>query len=285
MAIKGLSKPYYAKYTNNAGVVSYSDGGVFGKAVAWGVTVTKSDDNHLYADNNIAETDKGKFQSGELSVTTSGIAPDTSKLILGIKSKTVTVNGKSVTAYVFDDDAESPDLGFGIIEWHQNNNTDKYRAVILLRTYFNIPEDAATTKGERVEWGTPAITASIMRSEAVDENGNHPWKEEAWFDTEADAELYIKEVLGIVAKSAPVTSSVASGTYTTAQNVTLSTTEAAGAIYYTDDGTIPSATNGTPYENAIVLAKPSNTCIKAICITAGKSDSDILELYITVTDE
>ena len=221
MAIKGLSKPYYAKYTNNAGVVSYSDGGVFGKAIDWGVRIQKSDDNHLYADNNIAETDKGKFQSGELSVTTSGIAPDTSRVILGIKTKTVTVNGKSATVSVYDDDAESPDLGFGIIECHQNNNIDKYRAVILLRTYFNIPEDAATTKGENVEWGTPAIAASIMRSEAVSVNGNHPWKEEAWFDTEADAETYIKEFLGIVAKSAPVTSSVASGTYNTAQNVTL----------------------------------------------------------------
>ena len=75
MAIKGLSKPYYAKYTNTDGVITYSDGGVFGKAIDWGVTVTKSDDNHLYADNNIAETDKGKFLSGELSVTTSVSRP------------------------------------------------------------------------------------------------------------------------------------------------------------------------------------------------------------------
>ena len=285
MAIKGLSKPYYAKYKNNAGVVTYSDGGVFGKAIEWGVTVEKADDNHLYADNGISETDKAKFLSGELTVTTSGIKPETNKVILGLKTKSVTVNGKQVTVTVYDDDAKSPDLGFGIIEWHQNNNIDKYRAVILLRVFFSIPEDAATTKGETVEWNTPEITASVMRSDAVNANGVHPWKEDAWFDSEADAEEYIKQVLMIVEKAAPVTSNVASGTYTTAQNVELSTTEGSGTIYYTDNGTIPSETNGTEYTGAIELAKPSNTCIKAVCVAAGKTNSDILELYIEVTDD
>lgn len=279
MAIKGLSKPYFAKYNHSAGVVSYTDGGVFGKAIEWGVKVEKSEDKHLHADNGIAETDKGRFLKGELTCTTSGIAPETSRVILGIATKTATVNGKQTTVSVYDETTESPDLGFGIIEWHRNNNIDKFRAVVLLRVFFNIPEDAAKTEGESVEWGTPAITASVMRSEAA---GN-PWKEEAWLDTEADAETYIKEVLGIIAKAAPVTSSVASGTYTTAQSVVLSTTEAAGTIYYTDDGTIPSVTNGTAYDEAITLAKPSNTCIKAVCVAAGKTSSDILELYIEVT--
>lgn len=283
MAIKGLSKPYFAKYNFDGNTATYTDGGVFGKAIEWGVKVNKSDDNHLYADNGIAETDKGMFLDGELSVTTSGITPATSRFVLGIKTKTVTVNGKQTTVSVYDEDMESPDLGFGIIEWHQNNNMDKYRAVILLRVFFSIPEDAATTKGESVEWNTPSITATIMRSEVSSPNGIKPWKEEAWFDTEADAEAYIKEALGIVAKAASVTPSIASGTYTTAQNVALSTTETSGTIYYTDNGTMPSATNGTKYTAPIALSKPSNTCIKAVCVAAGKTNSDILELYIEVT--
>jgi hypothetical protein len=67
MAIKGLRLPYYAlyNYDETSKTVTYSNGGVFGKAIEWGVSVQKSDDNHLYADDNIAETDKGKFQSGE----------------------------------------------------------------------------------------------------------------------------------------------------------------------------------------------------------------------------
>lgn len=68
-----------------------------------------------------------------------------------------------------------------------------------------------------------------------------------------------------------------------AQNVTLTTTEPSGVIYYTTDGTIPSATNGTLYSTAITCAKPSNKCIKAVTTKAGKTRSDILELYITVT--
>ena len=33
MAVVGVCKPYYAKYANNGGTVSYSDGGIIGKAV------------------------------------------------------------------------------------------------------------------------------------------------------------------------------------------------------------------------------------------------------------
>jgi len=172
-----------------------------------------------------------------------------------------------------------PDLGFGIIIKKKVNGEYKYRAVFFHKIKFNIPEDAATTQGETIEWQTPTIEGTIMR----DDSAKHGWKSEALLDTEAEAETYIKQLLGINPKAAPVTSSVASGTYTTAQNVTLSTTEASGTIYYTDDGTIPSATNGTEYTDAITLAKPSNTCIKAVCEAAGKTNSDILELYIEVT--
>ena len=85
--------------------------------------------------------------------------------------------------------------------------------------------------------------------------------------------------------SAPVTSSVASGTYAVAQSVVLSTTEVGGDIYYTDDGTIPSSDNNNSilYAAPITLEAPSNTCIKAVCEVDGKTDSDILELYIEVT--
>ena len=117
-----------------------------------------------------------------------------------------------------------------------------------------------------------------------DDSAKHGWKSEVTVDTEAEAEAYIKQKLGITPKAAPVISSVASGIYDTAQEVELSTNEAEGTIYYTDDGTIPSVTNGTEYTTAITLAKPSNTCIKAVCVAAGKTNSDVLELYIEVTE-
>ncbi len=110
------------------------------------------------------------------------------------------------------------------------------------------------------------------------------WKEEGTFSTEAKAIAWLNGKAGITAKAAAVTSSVAGGTYDETKNVALSTTEAAGTIYYTDDGTIPSATHGSVYSTPIALTGPSNTCIKAVCVAAGKANSDILELYIIVTE-
>jgi phi13 family phage major tail protein len=279
MAVIGVSRPYFGIYTNTDGVITYTGGAVFAKAVEFSASIESGDDNNLYADNGIAESDRS-FGGGSLSVTTDEISQTAAAAILGITARTITVgNNTNVTEMVYDDDMTAPDLGFGIIIKKKVSGAYKYRAVFLRKIKFNIPEDAATTQGEAIEWQTPTIEGTIMR----DDSPKHAWKSEVTVDTEADAEAYIKQCLGITAKAAPVMSSVASGTYTVAQDVTLTTTEAAGTIYYTDDGTIPSATNGTEYEAPIELAKPSNTCIKAICIAGGKTNSDVLELYIEVT--
>jgi len=279
MAVIGVSRPYYGIYVNTDGVVTYTGGAVFAKAIDFSSKIESGDDNNLYADNSIAESDRS-FGGGTMSVTTDEISQTASAAILGITARTITVGSNTnVTELVYDDDMTAPDLGFGIIIKKKVSGAYKYRAVFLRKIKFNIPEDAATTQGETIEWQTPTIEGTIMR----DDSPKHAWKSEVTVDTEADAEAYIKQCLGITAKAAPVMSSVASGTYTVAQEVTLTTTEAAGTIYYTDDGTIPSATNGTEYTDPIELAKPSNTCIKAICIAGGKANSDILELYIEVT--
>ena len=76
-----------------------------------------------------------------------------------------------------------PDLGFGIIIKKKVSGADKYRAVFFHKIKFNIPEDAATTQGETIEWQTPTIEGVIMR----DDSTKHAWKSEATLDTEADA--------------------------------------------------------------------------------------------------
>ena len=109
------------------------------------------------------------------------------------------------------------------------------------------------------------------------------WKEEGTFSTEAAAKLWLDGKTGLVNKVKEVRSSVASGTYTTTQNVELTTATDGATIYYTEDGTIPSATNGTEYTQEIELTSPENICIKAIAVKSAMSNSDILELYIKVT--
>lgn len=195
MAIKGLSIPIIGTYNNVGGVVSYSDPMIANKAAEYSVSWTTGDDNPLYLDNGIAENDKGTFQSGELTLNTGDLEQDLSMRILGTKivQETFNANGEQVTAdvQVFDDERNSPYLGFGIIEMHQINDETKYRPVFFPKVYFNIPEEAATTKGESIEWQTRAITGQIQRSDASGENGVHPWMMDAWFDSESVAQSWL----------------------------------------------------------------------------------------------
>lgn len=204
MAKKGLSKPFCAKYSNVGGTVTYSGGITCDKAIEYSVSVEAEKENPLYANNGICENSKGKFSSGELKLVTAGMPVELAKLILGLKEVTRTYGtSKTVKETVFDDTQDSPFLGFGIIEQHQVDNVDKYRAVILPKIVFAVPEDAATTREDKIDWQTSEIKGSVLRSDISNTEYKHPWKFDAWFDTEDNAEEYIKAVLTITNSGLP----------------------------------------------------------------------------------
>lgn len=193
MATIGVSKPYYGIYKNTDGVITYENGGIFAKAIEFSATIDSGEDNNLHADNGIAESDRS-FNGGTISVTTDEITPSATAAILGITPKNIMIGTEEVSELVYDDDMEVPDLGFGIIIKKKVNGAYKYRAVFFHKIKFNIPEDAAVTqKGGAIEWQTPKIEGTIMR----DDSAKHGWKSEVTVDTEALAEAYIKQKLGI----------------------------------------------------------------------------------------
>lgn len=198
MAIKGLCKPVFGNYQHSGNVVTYTNGFVAGAAVEYGAEIETSDDNPLYGDNKIIEHDYGTFSTGTLTLNTSDLDQATSKALLGIKEVQREVGGKQVTELVYDDDTKASPKGFGIIEFHQINDVDRYRAVILCKVTPKNPAEAATTKGESIEWQTKELECSIERSDEVSENYKHPWKYEAWFDTEEEATEYLKTILNAV---------------------------------------------------------------------------------------
>ena len=194
MATTGLIHPYYAKYAYNetTGEVTYSDGARLAKAVSVDITINTTDDNHLYADNGIAETDTA-FAGGAITLSTDDLPQDISAAILGITPTTLTVGSESVSEIIFDDDTAAPDLGFGIIFTKIRHGVRLYRAVVLNKIKFNIPSDAATTQGETITWQVPEITGTIMRAD----DAKHKWKREATVDAETTADAYIKQILSI----------------------------------------------------------------------------------------
>lgn len=201
MAIKGLSKPVFGKYTNTSGTVTYSEGKTIGHAISYSAEVEVGDDNPLYGDNMIVEHDNGTFQTGTLTLETSEFTASESAWLLGITSTSYTVGegtgAVTVTEYPFGDNTSPITVGFGIIELHQINDSDTYKTVILPKCVPHIPADAATTKGESIDWQTKEIEFGIERSD----ESNHPWKVEAWHASEAAALAYLEDKLGVSAVS------------------------------------------------------------------------------------
>lgn len=200
MATIGLSKPYYAIYAEAGGVVSYSDGAVMGKATEANISIETTEDNNLYGDNGLAETDR-RFANGTLTLSTTDLSQEVSKAILGLTEQAITgidgVTDTSVKELVYDDTQVTPYLGVGFIIKKKVNGAYKWRGVVLPKVMFSVPEDAATTQGESIEWQTPELTGTIMR----DDSATHVWKKEATFTTEAQAEAYIKNRLSITVEA------------------------------------------------------------------------------------
>lgn len=196
MAIIGVSKPYVAKYSNTDTTVSYTSGQILDKMTEIDISINSAEDNNFYADNSIAESDSS-FSGGSVTVNTADLGPEATALVLGITPVPIAgisgVTDEDVNELIFDDDQRSPYLGFGCIIKKRVNNVDQWRAIILTKIMFAVPNDAATTQGETIEWQTPQLTGTIMR----DDSAKHAWKREATFTTEAQAEAYIKARLSI----------------------------------------------------------------------------------------
>ncbi len=87
------------------------------------------------------------------------------------------------------------------------------------------------------------------------------------------------EVAGGTPTVATPTFSPAAGAYTSAQNVTISTTTTGATIYYTTDGSEPT-TNSSVYSSAIPVS--STTTIKAIAVAAGYDNSSVATATYTI---
>ncbi len=201
MAIIGASNPYYALYNPNGGNPTYSGGGRMGALVEFNFELESTDNNNFYADNKVQESQR-RFSNGTVTIQTDDLSPEVSSAISGLSLTPLdTIDGvtdENVQELVWGDAQDSPYLGLGVIQKKMKNNEIQWRAIILTKIIFDIPNEAATTEGEEIDWQVPEITGSIMR----DDSAAHNWKREATFTTEAQADAYIRARLNIPAAPA-----------------------------------------------------------------------------------
>lgn len=190
MAIVGCSYFKGGIYNNNNGVVTYSDQAVIAKLVRMNLTMEENDDNDFYADNAIDETDSN-FSGGTYEVNTNDLTDEMSALILGLQTNTLSsitgISDVGVKEVIFDDRQNAPYMGIGNVIKHKRNGVYYYRAVVLTKVQFKIPEESWDTQGKTISWQTPTIRGAVMK----DDTTYHAWKYCATFSTEAQAIAYV----------------------------------------------------------------------------------------------
>lgn len=256
MARIGLKYPVYKSATAK---------GVIAKAIQADIAINVND-VRVYADDVIAESDKS-FQSGTLTLGTDDLPDAIYAEFMGHAidetTKEITANGDDNNIYV----------GVGFYGVKMVAGVRKYRAIWLPKVQFSEPADTNATKGETTVFNTPVIVGTIM----LDANGD--WKKENTFDTEAEAKTYLEGKAGITPQCTMPVANKAAGTYEGTQSIVL-TAGAGETIYYTTNGTTPSASS-TEYETAISIAE--TTMLRAIAIKAGSSNSQIASYEYIIT--
>lgn len=202
MAKIGLRKPYFAIYNNTGETVTYTNGALMGKAVELSIELEGAEDNTLYADDGPAET-ANVFAGGSVKLKTDDLLPEAMLSVLGVAEEAMTnekIQTKDPKWYTWDDKQDTPYLGFGAIVKIQNNNKPGYQAILLPKIKFENPNDTFSTQGKGIEWGTPEISGTILRSDAA----NRPWKViSSIMESANDAEEAIKQYLKITPVTPP----------------------------------------------------------------------------------
>ena len=145
-----------------------------GKAVELSIELEGADDNILYADNGPAES-ANTFAGGTWTLTTDDLLPDVMLRVLGIIEQAMTgsdVSTKDAKWYIWNDEQETPYLGFGaVVKTPEKRCNQVAGGLYCQKIQPTNPNDTFTTQGEKVEWGTPEISGSILRSDAQDTLG------------------------------------------------------------------------------------------------------------------
>lgn len=195
MALIGLSKPYIATYVNNNGTVTYSARTVLGKYTNLDLSLDSADENILYADNGPAESDS-QFSGGTVTVTTDDLLAAAFKTALGLTEQSISTTVTTATPkwLVFDDSQNAPYFALGGIIKKKVNGAYKWVCFVLEKIKFRNPDLSVSTQGETIEWQTPELEATILRSDA----SGHPWfRMSSELDSEEDAIAILEDYMTV----------------------------------------------------------------------------------------
>ena len=176
MARIGLKYLRYSVLDENDAVTTVKS---FGKAVDCKVSINKNN-GKLHADDALAESDYS-FKDGTIALT---IDDDDDTVFAEVLGHTIT-EGEMVR----NANDEAPYVAIGRILTKMVNGAKKYKVEFLHKVKFSDPNTDEKTKGESIEFGTPAIEGAIHQLE------NGDWSKTKTFTEYAQASAYLDGLL------------------------------------------------------------------------------------------
>lgn len=185
--ITGFSKPYAAIYKNADGAVSYSGAQPIGRGVNVSLSPESSEDNKFYADNVAAESASGVFTGGTVTFTIDGFKTETRRKFFGLPEA-------DADGWIADGDStNAPYLGVGYLVRYMEDGITTYGPTVIAKTKLSLPEEAANTQEDEIDWQTTEVSGTLMRDDTANHNWRYIGKE---FTTEEEAEAALVEKLG-----------------------------------------------------------------------------------------
>ena len=182
MAQIGMQYPVWAELTSESGnTLTYGAGCVMGKAVTAALNWQK-EDNELYGDDAVAETDQS-LTGYTLDLGTTQLSEDVESKVLGI-----TKVGSTDEYEITDDDP--PYGGCGYIRVLKRNSTRLYKAVWYPKLQFSHANESDNTKQRSISWGTPSLSAKGLAA-YDDASGKAKFRKQQVFTTLAAAKAYL----------------------------------------------------------------------------------------------
>ena len=200
MAYIGLYGVYYSVCDINAstGKLDGYSGTTYqmGKAISASFEPADANDNPLYANNGIAETDASIPSGGTLTLTLDRLKADAIVNLFGLTltTETTTVGTASFSGAGFDYTGNETSNAVGVAfirQKQEDNDRNKHEVIIYSHVTFALPSEQAETLGESIEWQTPEIEGTIAGYATVGDL--FPWKKSYTFETQAAAQQFIQD--------------------------------------------------------------------------------------------
>ena len=185
MAEIGMQYPVWAEMLTES---TYGTGMVMGKAVSANLQWQK-EDNELYGDDAVAETDQS-ITGYTLDISTTYLEEGVESAILGL---TVDSSGEFT---ITDDDP--PYGGTGYIRVLKRNGTRMYKGVWYPKIQFSHPNETSNTKQRSISWGTPTLNGKGL-AYYDDDTGKAKFRRQKAFTTLASAKTWLNSKANISA--------------------------------------------------------------------------------------